>query len=429
LIETLIITLREGIEIALVLGILIVYLRKTGRPSLTVTVYTGLGLSVLASIAGAVILGRLAIDEESIEGFIMLIAAAFVSSMVVWMWMTSRKIRSDIEQKVDSLLQNKSSWRAHLSILLFTFIMITREGIETVMFLQAVAFHADALLSIAGTIIGVTLASVFAVLFIRGSVKIDTGRFLKVTAITLLIFVVQLIINAFHEFYENGVLPASPRMMGILGPIVQNDVFFVVAIISIPAVMLVVPGRKATRDGAPGVHRRWQAGAALAALVIALFLGVGKIYSSNPEINLSSVHLTVPSSGIIQIPTAGVADGNLHRYAIDDKGVEIRFFVLRTGMGKFATAFDACRACYSYGRYYLRHGQLICSQCEAETEISKLHPTVQEEEVDESGGISMEGNGCAPIYLPSRISGGDINIRLADLQQDRKYFEIDEGDK
>src|SRR5262245_27333072 len=100
MLESMIIALREGIEIALVLGILVVYLNKIGRPSLIASVYAGLILALLASVGGAVALQALAIDSESLEGFFMLAAAIFVISMIVWMWRTARKIRGEIEARV-----------------------------------------------------------------------------------------------------------------------------------------------------------------------------------------------------------------------------------------------------------------------------------------------------------------------------------------
>ena len=441
MIESIIISLREGIEIALVLGILIVYLKKIQQNSLITSVYVGLVLALIASIGGAIILQRLGIDQESLEGYFMLAAAIFVISMIVWMWMTAKRIRHEIEEKVNTIVQSVSTWRAHLGILAFTFLMIVREGIETAIFLQAVALSTDAWRSIVGTVIGLSTATVFAVLFIRGSVRIDISRFLRVTAVTLLVFTLQLIVNAFHEFYEYGILPASPRMMGILGPIVQNNILFILAILSIPAIMLMIPGRAApqpsrdSRDGkTPGGgrakgERRWQLSAGIASICIISFLGVGDIFSSNHDVDLTAKPLITPSSGLIEIPVTEVSDNNVHRYSIVDQGLTIRFFVLRTGFGKFATAFDACYACYSYGRYYLKNGELICSQCDAPFPLSKLHLTRGEAEPDENNSGSMEGNGCAPIYLPSRLSGGSIEVRLTDLQSRRKYFDISEEQK
>jgi hypothetical protein len=339
------------------------------------------------------------------------------------MWRAAKEIRAEIEEKLDSLTGSSASWKAHLGIMSFTFLMILREGLEAAVFLQAVAFNTSEWLGVAGTVTGLLCATVFAVLFIRGSVRIDIGRFLKVTAITLVVFSIQLIINAAHEFYEYGVFPASPKMMGILGPIVQHEILFIIAIVSIPALMLLIPGRNSPPPFS--AERRWQLTACIAGIGIVFFLGMGDIFSSNHDVDLSSTAISpLPSNGLIQIPLSGVGDGHLHRYSINDNGLEIRFFVLRTGLGKFATAFDACYACYSYGRYYLKNGELVCSQCDAISPLSKLHPSLDEEPQDSTNTGSMEGNGCAPIYLPSRIDNGFVAVKLSDLQKKRKYFDI-----
>ena len=424
MIESLIIALREGIEIALVIGILVVYLRKIQQAHLLRYVFWGLGLAIGASAGGAIVLQRLAIDQESLEGWFQLTAAGFVISMVIWMWLTGKKIRAEIESKVSSIVQVSIPWRAKVGILIFTFFMIVREGIETAIFLQAVSFTSGGWQSFLGTTAGFAVATAFAVLFIRGSIRIDIVRFLKVTAVTLLIFTFQLIANAFHEFYEYGLFPANPKMMGILGPIAQHEVLFIIAIISIPAIMFLIPGRRASQAPAAPGQRRWQLSAAIASIGIILFLGVGEMFSTNTAVDLTSEFITQPASGVIEIPVSRISDNNIHRFSIKDGGLEIRFFVLRTGLGTFATAFDACYACYSYGRYYLKNGELICSQCDAPSSIMKLKPTGEVPEPDPENSGSMEGNGCAPIYLASSLKNGSIEIRVADLQKRRKYFDI-----
>lgn len=424
MIESLIISLREGVEIALVIGILVVYLKKIQQPALVNAVYVGLILAIAASIGGSVIFRKLAIDQESLEGYFELAAALFVISMIVWMWMAARRIRRDIEARVKAIIDTVRVGRVQIGIAAFTFFMIVREGIETAIFLQAVAFSTGGFWSLFGIIAGFTVATLFAVLFIRGSVKIDIARFLKVTAVTLLIFTFQLITNAFHEFYEYGVLPANPKMMALLGPVVQHNVLFIIAIISIPAIMLVIPGRRSHQLAFTPGHRQWQFSAGIAAVGISLFLGVGDMFSTSSEMDLSSEPVTISGSGTVEIRVSKINDGKLHRFSIDDNGLEIRFIVLRTGLGKFAAAFDACYACYSYGRYYLKNGQMICSQCDAPSPISKLHQAIDEEPLDENNTGSMEGNGCAPIYLPSRMRQGNIEIALHDLQRQRKYFDI-----
>ena len=425
MIESAIIALREGIEISLVIAILFVYLQKIKKDFLIKSVYAGIAAAFLASAGGAVLLLKLGIDSESLEGFFMLFAAFFVISMIVWMMIAAKGIKSEIEGKLDSIIGGAPSWKAYLGVFTFTFFMIFREGLETAVFLQAVALSTGAWKSILGTSIGLALATVFCVLFIRGSVRIDIGKFLKVTACTLVVFTLQLFVNAFHEFYENGVFPASPRMMAILGPIVQNDTFFIIAIITIPAFMLLIPGRK--KDDAPKPSRRWQLGAGITAICIILFLGVGEIYSSSPVMNLNAEPVMPDKTGNIEIPLSSVGDGNIHRYSIKDGNLTIRFFVIRTDLGKFSTAFDACKACYSYGRYYLKNKQLICSQCEAPSPLSSLRPSVDDAVPDSTGTQSaMEGNGCHPIFLPSHISHGNVIVTVADLQSQRKYFDITE---
>ncbi len=425
MIESLIITLREGIEIALVVGILIVYLRKLGQGKLVAAVHAGLILAVIASVAGGIILQKLAIDEESLEGYFLLVAAVFVMTMIIWMWMTAKRIRAEIQTRIDTILQATTSRvRTFAGILLFTFVMVVREGIETAIFLQAVAFSTGEWQSLTGTVAGIVLAVLFAIFFIRGSMKIDIGRFLKITAITLVIFTLQLVVNAVHEFIENGILPASPKMMGILGPIVQHDILFIGAILIIPALMMMIPGKKRPTAGAAGNQRRWQMSAAILSLLLIVLLGASDVFSTRTEVDFGSTELTVSAGGTVTIPISAVSDNNLHRFSIRDQGLEIRFFVIRKSLSTFATAFDACRACYAYGKYYLKDDNLICSQCDAPYPLSRLRPVKTDEPLDENNSGSMEGNGCAPIYLPSQMRDGSIQILLGDLQKERKYFEI-----
>ena len=423
MIQSLIIALREGVEVALVIAILVVYLNRVRRSSLLRSVYFGLAGAVLASVGAAILLQYFTIDYESLEGYFMLVAGVFVGTMIVWMWMTAKTVRHEIEGKVQNILKGESPVRMHLAMFSFTFLMVVREGIETAIFLRAVMFSSGAWMSIIGTIIGIGGAVMFAVLFIRGSMPIDIVRFLKVTAITLLIFVAQLLLSAAHEFYEYGIFPANPHMMGILGPIVRNNILFVLAIISIPALMLIIPPTKAAQVSISGRSRRLQLSVGFGTIVIVFFLGMDTVFSSGHAKDLSALELTSPTAGVLEIPVSAVDDGNLHRYSIKDGGIEIRFFVLRTGLGKFATAFDACYACYNYGRYFMRSGELICSQCDAPSSLMKLRPTTAEEPRDETMSGSMEGNGCSPIYLPSTLANGAIHIKVSDLQHQRKYFD------
>src|SRR5215475_9002229 len=101
--SALVVTLREGVEAALIVGITLVYLAKIGRPDLRRTVYAALIAALLGSVAGAIALSYLPITEDSLEGWIMLVAAVLVVGMVVFMMQTARKLKGEIESKVGSL--------------------------------------------------------------------------------------------------------------------------------------------------------------------------------------------------------------------------------------------------------------------------------------------------------------------------------------
>src|SRR5262249_46388061 len=129
------------------------------------------------------------------------------------------------------------------AIFSFTFLMIVREGMETVIFLRAVNFTTSEMLSFLGGIIGLVLAVLFGVFFVRGSIRVDLGRFFKITGIVLLLFVVQLVIGGIHEFGEGGLFEIGPREMAIVGPIVNYNALFLIGILLIPFLMLVIPSR------------------------------------------------------------------------------------------------------------------------------------------------------------------------------------------
>lgn len=210
MIDAFIITLREGVEAALIVGITLAYLAKIGRPDLRKSVYAALAAAVAASIAGAVLLARTGINQDIFEGWIMLAAAFFVVTMVIFMMRTARAMRGQIESKVESLAGQSS----HLGLFAFIFIMVLREGVETVLILSAVSLSTTALMNFMGTVMGVGLAVVFGVMFVKGSVRINLGKFFKVTTAILFFVAAQLTVSGLHELSENGVLPSSRREGG-----------------------------------------------------------------------------------------------------------------------------------------------------------------------------------------------------------------------
>ncbi|HZC24784.1 MAG TPA: FTR1 family protein, partial [Candidatus Binatia bacterium] len=151
MLQAFIITLREGVEAALIVGITLAYLTKIGRAELRKTVYAALVAAFLGSIGVAIVISRAHLNEDAFEGWIMLVAAFFVVTMVVFMMKTGRKMKGQIEGKV-GLLAGNDAW---FGLFVFIFLMVLREGAETVLMLSAVTLNSTELMSFLGTLLGV----------------------------------------------------------------------------------------------------------------------------------------------------------------------------------------------------------------------------------------------------------------------------------
>ena len=235
-----IITLREGVEAALVIGIVLAYLAKVGRSDLRKVVYAGLGAAFAGSIAVAILISRTSYNEDIFEGWVMLVAAVFVISMVVFMARTARGLKSRIEDRVGGF----ATGGRRLGLFGFVFLMVLREGVETVLFLSAISLSSSELATFLGTLGGVIAAVLFGVMFVKGSVRIDLRKFFRVTTVILVFVAVQLVVSGLHELSENGVLPSSQREMALVGPIVRNDMFFFVTILALAGLMILFEQRR-----------------------------------------------------------------------------------------------------------------------------------------------------------------------------------------
>lgn len=414
MLSSLVITLREGIEGALAVAIILLYLRKTGRLRLTGAVWWGLGAAIAASLAGAYLVQRIAMNGEIFEGMLMFAAAIFVSTMIIWMWKSARGLKKEIEAKIEQIALreetgNRGAW---IGIFLFVFLMIFREGMETVIFLSAVTLTTSALLSFFGGILGLLLAVLFGIFLVRGTLKIDLGRFFKITGIVLLLFVVQLVIGGIHELSEGGLIDIGPRAMAIIGPIVKNNALFLIGVLMIPALMLVIPARKreAIEAASPAEkrlqiaqHRRqklWRTSAAVLSLVIVCFIAFDYVYGQTRV--LSEPTKISAENGEVRIPLAQVSDGNLHRFILSDSGV--RFIVMRSD--KVRAAFDACEICGTQG-YVQESGTLICLNCAADINTTTIG----------------NGGGCNPIPLSIEVQSNTLVISLSELKKKESMFQ------
>src|SRR5271167_2165277 len=157
MLEAFIVTLREGVEAALIVGITLAYLAKINRPELRKSVYSALISAFVASLGVAALLSHTHWNQDIFEGWIMLAAAFFVVTMIIFMMKTGRKLKGQIEGKV-GLLAGEDAW---FGLFVFVFLMVLREGVETVLILSAVTLNSTELLSFLGTLFGAGAAVAF----------------------------------------------------------------------------------------------------------------------------------------------------------------------------------------------------------------------------------------------------------------------------
>ena len=207
MLQAFVVTLREGLEAFLIVAISLAYLRKTGRQALIPAVHWGIGVSVLLSIAAGVLLARAA-NQALWEGVLALIAAVLVGSLIVHMWRAGTYLKRDIEGRLE-LSSMKTGAAAFFGVFVFTLLMITREGMETALLMNALLFQVKSLQIISGAVAGTIIAAFVAWLWSRYGHRVNLARFFQVTAIFLLVFVVQLLIYGFHELTEANILPYS----------------------------------------------------------------------------------------------------------------------------------------------------------------------------------------------------------------------------
>jgi high-affinity iron transporter len=202
--QAFVITLREGLEAFLIVAISLAYLRKSGWQSLVRAVYIGVAAGLTVSAIGGYLLYN-ASNQEFLEGPLAIVAAVSVAWMVVHMWRAGRFMKRDIEGRLGQSAVRAGA-AAFVGVFLFTVLMIGREGMETALLLMQLK---DTLDLATGATLGLLGAAGVAWLWSRYGYRINMGLFFQVTAIFLLVFVVQLLVYGVHEMSEQGYVPFS----------------------------------------------------------------------------------------------------------------------------------------------------------------------------------------------------------------------------
>jgi high-affinity iron transporter len=204
MLQALVITLREGFEAFLIVAISLSYLRKSGRAALAPAVHWGIGVAVAVSALGGYLLFH-SLNQEWLDGPLALVAAASVGWMTVHMWRTGRRMKGDIEGRLQASTA-RPGVAAFTGVFLFTLLMISREGVETALLLMQLR---ETTYLVLGAVLGSLAAAGVAYLWSRYGHRINLALFFQATAIFLFVFVVQLVIKGAHEMSEQRYLPYS----------------------------------------------------------------------------------------------------------------------------------------------------------------------------------------------------------------------------
>jgi high-affinity iron transporter len=413
LLAAFLIALREGVEAALVVGIILVYLSRTGRAYLARFAWYGVAVASALSLGIAIALQQWRISEDGFEGLMYLLAAFFVVTMIVWMNRVARHLKRDIEQKVESYAV-RAGRAAGVGIFLFVFLMVVREGVELALILRAVEMSTEGLQTWIGTILGIAAAVAVGVFFFKGTLRVPLHRFFAVTSAILMLVAFQLLLTGLHELSEARWLPSSKQEMALIGPIVRNELFFFVFVFGAAMLLILREWQSAAHEKSAKATlgdaerrllesqnrraRRWMMASTLACLTVILVLTADFIYTrANSAPPVSRAIAAVGSE--VRVPLSEIQDANLHLFTVDVGGQALRFMIIKKPNG-YGTALDACRICGAEG--YRQDGQnVVCRHCGSAIYV----PSIGEQ------------GGCNPIGVPARVEGGDLVMDVSSLTQ------------
>ncbi len=223
MLPTFVIGLREGLEAALIVGIVAAFLRRQGRRDLLRWVFVGVASSVVLCLAVGIVL-RVASQnlpqrqQEGLETVIGAVAVGMVTYMVVWMRRHSRELKGQLEGAAADALADGSGW----ALVAMAFLAVLREGFETVVFLLA-AFNESGSGSAAGlgALLGIVVAVALGYGIYRGGVRINLSRFFRATGVVLVLVAAGLVVNALHTAHEAGWLDVGQQRTVDLSAVVR----------------------------------------------------------------------------------------------------------------------------------------------------------------------------------------------------------------
>ena len=224
MLSTFLIALREGLEAALIVGILVAYLVKTDRKRLLAPLWTGVTVAIVASFAFGGFLSFTSAEltprgEEFFAGTTSFLAVGFVTAMVFWMQRAARGLRDELHGKVDSAVTTGA-----IGIAITAFFAVAREGLETALFIYTnFKTVADTRSSAMGLILGFALAISLGYLIFKSAIKLDLSKFFRYTGVALVVVAAGVLSYGVHEFQELGWLPGGESYAWDVSSLIPKD--------------------------------------------------------------------------------------------------------------------------------------------------------------------------------------------------------------
>lgn len=243
MLETLLITFREGLEAFLIVAITLAYLTKTGRTDLKKPVYAGIAVALLVSATTGWHVAEMA-NTPLMEGWLAIIAGVLVASMTYYMMTHAHKIKEHIGETVERHAK-KAGIGAMIGIFLFTVIMIAREGMETALLLGAISGKTESSSMLIGGLLGIGFTAFIGYLWATQSHKINLKVFMQVTGIFLFLFAVHLFLYGIYELTEvEGSIYYNEEIHAAMKPYVSSKTLFgqltIYGLLVVPCAWLII---------------------------------------------------------------------------------------------------------------------------------------------------------------------------------------------
>ena len=219
--------LREGLESALIIGIVLRALKKINHTELSKAVWLGAGSAVLVSIVSAFAINAVGASfegaaEEIFEGFTMLLAAGVLTWMIFWMQRQAHNLKYELEAEVRQAATRQNG-RALFALAFFA---VVREGIELVLFLTAASMATSSEQTVIGAVLGLGTSALLGYLLFATTVRLNLQRFFQITSVLLILFAAGLVAHGFHEFIEAGWIPAGIEHVWDMNHIIDENASF-----------------------------------------------------------------------------------------------------------------------------------------------------------------------------------------------------------